>query len=209
MNIIAHRGYWREPSEKNTRQAFERSFANGLGVETDLRDNVAEIVVSHCMPVGGEMLLQDFLAIADQYAIDKRLTIAFNIKADGLYSDIVSAVKDYPSLDCFVFDMAVPDMRWYLGAGIPVYTRLSDIETIPVYESQAQGIWLDSFCDPVWYDHEKLSSLLAKQKICVVSPELHGFDPLPVWRIVRALDSTKNLILCTDCPGRARQFFEE
>ena len=31
--ILAHRGYWKNESEKNSKTAFERAFDNGFGIE--------------------------------------------------------------------------------------------------------------------------------------------------------------------------------
>lgn len=38
MIILSHRGLWNKSSEQNTLEAFNLSFENGFGVETDLRD---------------------------------------------------------------------------------------------------------------------------------------------------------------------------
>lgn len=49
-NIIAHRGFWKIASEKNSLVAFERAFSNGYGVETDIRDLMGGLVVEHDLP---------------------------------------------------------------------------------------------------------------------------------------------------------------
>lgn len=38
MQILSHRGYWKNIEEKNSLRSFERSFMNLYGLETDLRD---------------------------------------------------------------------------------------------------------------------------------------------------------------------------
>ncbi|EIP3086535.1 hypothetical protein ACTK3A_001677 [Campylobacter jejuni] len=38
MKILSHRGYWKNKQEKNSITAFNRSFLNSYGLETDLRD---------------------------------------------------------------------------------------------------------------------------------------------------------------------------
>ncbi|MFG6652729.1 hypothetical protein ACGYN7_08905 [Campylobacter jejuni] len=38
MKILSHRGYWKNKQEKNSIAAFDRSFLNSYGLETDLRD---------------------------------------------------------------------------------------------------------------------------------------------------------------------------
>jgi glycerophosphoryl diester phosphodiesterase len=48
--ILAHRGYWLEPGEKNSLSAFRRAFEGGFGIETDIRDLDGELVVSHDPP---------------------------------------------------------------------------------------------------------------------------------------------------------------
>ncbi|HEF1316515.1 TPA: hypothetical protein R8R34_001765, partial [Campylobacter jejuni] len=49
MKILSHRGYWKNKQEKNSIAAFDRSFLNLYGLETDLRDVGGGIVVSHDM----------------------------------------------------------------------------------------------------------------------------------------------------------------
>ena len=38
LQIIAHRGFWEQEQDKNSYFAFQKSFTNGFGVDTDLRD---------------------------------------------------------------------------------------------------------------------------------------------------------------------------
>lgn len=38
MLILSHRGLWRHYHEKNSFEAFKKSFSSGFGIETDLRD---------------------------------------------------------------------------------------------------------------------------------------------------------------------------
>ena len=81
MRIISHRGYWKTPSEKNTINAFQRSFDLGFGTETDIRDLAGEIVVSHDLPKGDEIRLEKFLALVSSYENAHSLTLALNIKS--------------------------------------------------------------------------------------------------------------------------------
>jgi hypothetical protein len=41
----------------------------------------------------------------------------------------------------------------------------------------------------------------------VVSPELHRWSRTPLWNNLRALSDQTGLMLCTDYPEEARQFF--
>ena len=38
MLLLAHRGFWQKNFEKNTFEAFQRSFEISCGLETDIRD---------------------------------------------------------------------------------------------------------------------------------------------------------------------------
>lgn len=207
MQIISHRGYWREAPEKNTKIAFERSFLHGYGVETDLRDLSGSLVIAHDMPTGTEIEFDDFLSFAEKTSGNKLLTIALNIKADGLASSVRNILDLHQNIDCFVFDMSTPDMRSYLDLNIPVFTRMSEVEQTPIWLGQSAGVWLDSF-ESDWYSTELVEELLQqKKRVCIVSPELHSRDYLALWKKIHRLQKYKQLILCTDYPDLANKFF--
>jgi hypothetical protein len=207
LKIISHRGFWREISEKNTEIAFERSFVNGYGTETDLRDLSGSLVIAHDMPVGTEMEFDNFLNLFEDASDDKSLTLALNIKADGLALLVKNILDLHSSVDCFVFDMATPDMRSYLDLNIPVFTRMSEVEKDPIWLSQSTGVWLDSF-ESDWYSAELVEDLLNQNKrVCIVSPELHSRGHLALWKKIHSLRDCKQLILCTDYPDLANKFF--
>ena len=207
MKIISHRGYWKSAEEKNTTLAFERSFALGYGTETDIRDCRGELVISHDMPNGHETTLSDFLSQADAASAKPGLTLALNIKADGLAGPLAAQLKQHRDLDCFVFDMSVPDMRSYFSLGIPVFTRLSEVEPAPAWLDRSAGVWLDGF-ESEWYQPSDILALLgAGKRVCIVSPELHRRAHLALWQRLARLAAEPNLILCTDLPEEATEFF--
>ncbi|MBI5333751.1 MAG: phosphodiesterase [Burkholderiales bacterium] len=200
MNVISHRGWWLHADEKNTVAAFERSFAAGYGTETDVRDLDGQLVVSHDMPrSSGALPLAEVLGMAQAHGV----TLALNIKSDGLAEALREETARFPSLRWFAFDMSVPDMRSHLRTGNPTYTRLSDIESSPAYLERCSGIWLDAL-ETEWLDEEKLRRIAAIGKpICMVSPELHGRDPGPAWSMLRSFSGESLLTLCTDLPREA------
>ncbi len=209
MKILSHRGYWKTEEEKNTAIAFKRSFSLGYGTETDIRDSGGKLVISHDMPVGGEIHCDDFFAQATEAYTQQgdSLTLALNVKADGLAPLIGTLLHSYPSLDGFVFDMSIPDMRSYFEARVPVFTRMSEVELQPVWLECASGVWLDGFHSE-WYDDALISSLLANSKrVCVVSPELHKRSHINLWGRLKPFAEEKALMLCTDFPEEATRFF--
>lgn len=207
MKILSHRGYWKSVLEKNTLEAFQRSFSIGLGTETDIRDFNQNLVISHDMPTGNELDFNQFLQMASLNSSDIPLTLALNIKADGLAIPIRRTLDAYPNLDCFVFDMSVPDMRSYFAAGVPVFTRMSEVERNPAWLDISSGVWLDGFASE-WYGLSVIRDLLTqKKRVCIVSPEIHGRNHRTFWQTIKTLVDEKQILICTDYPEEATDFF--
>ena len=207
MQLIAHRGYWIDPKEKNTDIAFSRALRHGFGIETDFRDLNGQLVVSHDIPLVGAMSVSKFLSL--YRACPVRAPLALNIKSDGLQHLIIRFIQDAGLQACFVFDMAVPDMRAYIDSGIPTYTRLSEYESVPSLLSSCQGVWLDAF-ESTWYDLGVINPILAQGKgVAIVSPELHGRPHLGLWQWLKMnkLHEQSLVSLCTDFPMQAQEFF--
>lgn len=207
MQIISHRGYWIEPAEKNTARAFSRSIELGFGTETDLRDLAGSLVVSHDAPETGAMPADEMAGLFA--AADPGLTLALNIKADGLQTLVADLIERHRLEDAFIFDMSVPDAVQWLKTGISVFTRHSDIETVPSFYDEAAGVWLDAFHGD-WWDIDVIAGHLgAGKRVCIVSPELHRRDPAAVWAKLRheMHRLSGDVILCTDFPERAAEYF--
>lgn len=209
MQVLSHRGYWQTAEEKNLSIAFRRSFEMGFGTETDLRDLAGALVVSHDPPVGACMSASEMAEIHRELGPD--LTLALNVKADGL-TDMTRDLLDAFSIrDAFVFDMSVPDALRWLSSGIPVFTRHSDEEMDPSFYDRAAGVWLDAFHSDWWGPDVVARHLDAGKRVCIVSPELHGRDHRPVWEMLRGSDISghENALICTDYPEQAREFFDD
>ncbi|MDR2906229.1 MAG: hypothetical protein LBU73_09775 [Helicobacteraceae bacterium] len=205
MIILSHRGYWKELNERNSRAAFERSFNMGFGTETDLRDADGKIVISHDMPKGGEMLFEEVLRIMN----GRDLPLALNIKADGLIDAIIELLVKYKHNNYFTFDMSIPDMALQMKRAVRVFTGLSDILPTPVLLNKAAGVWLDCF-NSDWYGADTIDDLiLVGKSVCIVSADLHKRETDKQWKIIKnckSFDSEK-LLLCTDYPEKAKEFF--
>ena len=211
MKLVAHRGVWTHPKEKNSMNSFEKAFVSGFGVETDFRDCNGKLVISHDVPepnfVG--MSADEFFHKFRDLAADKPLAI--NVKADGIALHLKQLIEDYDITEYRCFDMSVPDARVYISAGLKILSRLSEVERESIFEVDSYGIWLDCFFDD-WYDTELIESYLKREKeVWIVSPELHGRCHLALWqklKNVRDINS-KGLYLCTDFPAEAKEFFYE
>ncbi|WP_256011169.1 hypothetical protein [Desertivirga xinjiangensis] len=209
MIVISHRGYWKEPNEKNTFKAFERSFSLGYGTETDIRDYMGQLVVSHDMPTSESISVDDLFSAYKKYNIEKTAPLALNIKADGLQLPLMTKLEEYKINNYFLFDMSIPDLKVTVEVGLKSYSRLSEFETdLPFYGS-IKGIWLDSFVH-TWYTKGILTEHLKNSKqICIVSAELHRRDHLQQWNELLniGIQEMENVILCTDLPEQASLYF--
>jgi len=208
IKIISHRGYWKEPFEKNTELAFRRSFDLGFGTETDIRDLDGELVICHDMPISSTktLLLDHFFDIYSEY---KSLPLALNIKSDGLQKLTLSLISKY-NLDNYVlFDMSLPDQIVTAKHNLKHLTRISEYESAALLDA-AEGVWADEFNES-WIDLHFINGVSKKNKsIYIVSPELHGRSHLPRWDEFKniGLMNFSNVYLCTDLPEQAKEFFE-
>lgn len=202
IEILAHRGYWLEEAEKNSKAAFERAFDNGFGIETDLRDICGKIVISHNMPKGDEMSFEELLQILD----GRNLPLALNIKADGQAEEVKRLLEKYNHQNYFCFDMSIPEMFVQHKIGLKVFTGISDIIPDPIMYKEANGVWLDSF-NSDWFGQKELQKILNQGKdVCIVSPDLHKREYKNVWKKYKNM---KGIMLCTDYPTEAKEYFNE
>ena len=210
MLILSHRGYWKRDEEKNRPIAFKRSFNSGFGTEVDVRDYCGRLVISHDIPDSISMDFRNFLMIYSRY--DSNLHLAINIKADGLQGLLLNLLSEYQIENYFVFDMSGPAALGYLNSGMKAFTRESEIETVPSFYEQADGVWMDEF-KTFWITPQRIQYHVDNgKKVCIVSPELHQMDHLARWKdykaVSRNLDKGKS-ILCTDFPEEARRYFND
>ncbi|MDB5251204.1 MAG: hypothetical protein JWP27_373 [Flaviaesturariibacter sp.] len=210
MEILAHRGFWTEPGEKNSELAFIRSATGGFGIETDVRDLDGQLVISHDMPRAGSDLLS-FDAFLDLYYkhAEKPGILAINIKADGLQKALSASLARHGQARYFVFDMSIPDTIGYKNGGMPFYARISEYEPEAAFADECAGIWLDAF-EGTWYGMDLIRTWLDRGKcVCIVSPELHKRPHDAFWAELKkaGLHLNGSLLLCTDFPDQALTFF--
>lgn len=210
MIILSHRGYWKEVSEKNLAISFERSFSLGFGTETDIRDFKGELVISHDIADEKCMSVKYMFEIYNKY--DNTLSLALNIKADGLQIKLKELLEAYKITNYFVFDMSVPDGLQYLKQNIKSFTRESEYETVPSFYDEAYGVWLDEF-QGHWINKEVIKTHIENNKqICIVSPDLHKREYKKEWQHYKQIEKElgiNNLMICTDFPEIAKEFFNE
>lgn len=211
MDLVAHRGYWKEKSQQNTLSSLELAIDKGYGIETDLRDFDGKVVISHDPPapnISHRIYFEDLL----RYYVQKKssVTLALNVKTDGISLWIKDLLSKYNIKNYFIFDCSVPELLRYQRAELSYYSRESDIESVPSLYNKAKGIWLDQF-GSLWFKEKDIRKHLENGKlVCVVSSDLHGRDYRECWNMLKGLkDSYAQLALCTDFPDEAKEFFSE
>lgn len=211
MEVLAHRGFWGSPEEKNSEAALRRAFASGFGVETDIRDHNGEVVISHDVPVGSPMNLDKFFSIYVEHSSELSVAplLALNIKADGLQELLAAALAKHGIKNYFVFDMSVPDALGYARHSIDFFTRVSDLEKQPTLYDLAHGIWVDGF-EADWEDMGAVEKFLNdEKKVCFVSSELHGRKSFEEkqWPMLKKLNDDGKIMICSDFPKQADRYF--
>lgn len=208
MNILAHRGYWSKPEERNASDALRGALERGYGFESDIRDWDGGLVISHNMADGGCQPAEEVFRLLADYR--DSFCFAINIKADGLKERLLEQLSTYHIQNYFTFDMSVPQLVEYAELGLSFFTRQSEIETAPVLYDQAAGVWLDGFFGEQWITEDLLRRHIdSGKRVCLVSPELHGRAYGDFWaRILRYKIDFRHVLLCTDYPDAARQVFQ-
>lgn len=194
--ILCHRGIWSHHEEKNTKDALLGALELGFGIETDIRDHLGEVVISHDPVSYGNHPKLDDLQLWNSKI---NVPVALNVKSDGLHR-ILSA-QSFPE-NVFFFDMSVPEKIQFQRAGFPVASRASEYESLE--PSGSTALWLDSFHSD-WFLEEGIWSsvleLASVRPVIIVSPELHSRPPEGVWRKFREGSTANNLLsICTDRP---------
>ena len=213
INIIAHRGFHSlltpPPPASNSPEALLKACVHGYGFETDVRDSLNRLVISHD-PADSDS--PGFIETLSPLAhFSNNCTFALNIKSDGIAQKLKTCLDGLGITNYFAFDMSIPQMVIYRDLGITYFTGQSDIQPVPVLYDNAAGIWADCFYSEGWITHEIiLSHIKNRKKICFVSPELHKRgDYRAFWNRIRAWDDGASLMLCTDYPDEAEKFFRQ
>lgn len=210
MEFLAHRGLWVRPEQRNVFSSLCGGLDNKYGLETDIRDWHGELVISHDIPRENPIPIEKLFS----YYRDKKCTscLGLNIKSDGLQQKLQEQLQKYEISNYFVFDMSIPDTLSYLKAGLSTFIRCSELENHQELMACTQGIWLDELVVP-WIDATVILEKIKKTKrLCIVSSELHGRNHFFQWmEIKKALhleNFSERLMLCTDKPEEAKNFFK-
>lgn len=210
MVILAHRGYWNALIKNNSPKAIRTALELGYGFESDIRDYMGRAVISH--NIADETSQDAEEVFRWLYEFNNNYCFAINIKSDGLKDILEFFISKYHIENYFLFDMSVPQMVEFKEKGLKFFTRQSEVEVTPCMYDCAEGVWIDGFWSTEWITEELLCKHLENgKKICLVSPDLHGRDDYKMfWKRIKMYNiDRKRVMLCTDHPDEAREFFYE
>lgn len=191
--IFAHRGVWKEGGyAPNSIESILTGFTSGFAIETDVRDQYQEMVISHdpCGPNTRNSFSQD-LASQGRFAV--------NIKSDGLVSHFSNLREILFESRSFIFDCSFPQILSFKKASIPHALRISEYEKELPWDPDF--VWLDSFESDWWINNTEVRRIMDLTPTIIVSPELHSRDYYQVWEIYSKLvNEVEGIGICTDYP---------
>lgn len=165
------------------------------GVELDLRPDGDKIIIHHDPFAGGE----DFEEWLKHY--DHALII-LNVKAEGMEERLIKLMNQYNIKDYFFLDMSLPFLIKYMRKGTKeIAIRFSEYEPLDFvmgFAGKLDWVWVDCFND-LPLNAESYAALKKHFKLCLVSPELQGYD---VSRIEEFKDKLKGMEIDAVCTKR-------
>ena len=176
MEYIAHRINTVEELKKTPKE---------YGVELDLRDFGDRLILQHDPFTDGE----DFEEYLKYY---NHGTMILNIKSERIEHRVLELIQKYNIQKYFFLDSSFPMIYSLSKDGEKdIALRFSEFEgldTILNMKDKVDWIWVDCFTRLALTNLEANLLKQAKFKLCLVSPELQGYDPeceIPkMWNIL-------------------------
>lgn len=142
------------------------------GVEIDLRPDGDRIILHHDAFVPGV----DFEEWLKYY---NHSMIILNTKSEGMEEKILNLMQNYHIDNYFFLDLSLPFTIKYLNKGLKkIAVRFSEYEPIEFamnFAGKAEWLWIDCFTK-LPLDSSNYNMLKKNFKLCIVSPELQGYD---------------------------------
>lgn len=165
MKIIKHR--------RNTFEELD-STPSQYGIEMDIRSYGTELVVHHEPYIRGPLFSQWL----DHF---HHGTLILNVKEEGLEERVLELVHQHGIEDYFFLDQSFPFLvKTARGGERRCAVRVSEFESIDTALGIARFIdwaWVDCFTRFPLSGVEATKLQNVGLKLCLVSPELQGFDP--------------------------------
>ena len=178
-----------------------REIPSNFGVEIDIRTIGKEIILSHDPFFQGELF-------TDWLKSWKGQALILNVKEDSLETSILAILSKHQVSDYFFLDQSYPSIRKMIASGnSKLATRVSDFEDLETaLISGSDWVWLDSFSGNWRFLQKAVQAIKEnKQRVCLVSPELHRSDSnielLELQGLIKNLDTEIDAV-CTKFPKK-------
>lgn len=166
MHLIAHR--------RNTIAELQNTDAK-YGIEVDIRSYGDELVIHHDPFVRGE-------SFADWLAHYRHGTLILNVKEEGLEQRLIQLMQSHHIDNYFFLDQSFPFLvKWSRLGEHRCAVRVSEYESISTaltLAGKVDWVWVDCFTHLALTTEEAQQLTNAGFKLCLVSPELQGRDPI-------------------------------
>ena len=171
-----------------------------MGVEIDIRSNGQDLILQHD-PFKAGTNFYDWLKCYQHQLI------ILNIKEEGLEERILSYLNEFNIKNYFFLDQSFPFLVKSARQGQrKSAVRVSEYESIKTVKNLAHDVnwvWIDYFTkfslDP--FEINELKQL--DFKLCMVSPELQGYDPeIEISKLANLFNSSQIQLdaICTKRP---------
>lgn len=142
------------------------------GIEVDLRYKGSDIILHHD-PFREGVIFNDFLS---HY---KHNGIILNCKSEGIELETLNILSKHNIKNFFFLDLSIPFLvKTSLDGCNKIAIRFSEYEPLSFvkkYVNICDWVWIDSF-DGKYFDRDLITKLSKDFKICLMSPELRGFE---------------------------------
>jgi len=171
-----------------------------MGVEIDIRSTGQDLILQHDPFIPGTQF-HDWLKYYQHQLI------ILNIKEEGLEERILSYLNEFNITNYFFLDQSFPFLVKSARQGQKQSAvRVSEYESIKTVKNlvgQVDWVWIDYFTkfplDPSEVDELKQVGF----QLCMVSPELQGYDPeIEISKLAHLFQSTEIKLdaICTKRP---------
>ncbi len=166
------------------------------GVEIDLRPEGDKIILHHDAFQSGV----DFEEWLKHY---KHSLIILNTKSEGMEERIIALIQKYGISEYFFLDLSLPFTIKYLNKGLKkIAVRFSEYEPIEFamkFAGKAEWLWIDCFTR-LPLDNSNYQQLKKHFKLCIVSPELQGYEIDRITEFKSALEGMTIDAVCSKRP---------
>ncbi|MCC6818437.1 MAG: hypothetical protein IT245_06075 [Bacteroidia bacterium] len=173
-----------------------KSTPKSYGVEIDLRPEGDKIIIHHDAFSQGE----DFETWLEYY--DHALII-LNTKAEGMEERILDLMRKFKIENYFFLDLSLPFLIKYMRKGVKsIAIRFSEFEPLDFvlgFAGKVDWVWVDCFTD-LPLNNVNYPLLKKHFKLCIVSPELQGFDISKIEEFKSKLLGMEIDAVCTKRP---------